>query len=298
MTLYQIELLISVADTGSISGAAEVWDLTQPTVSYQLQMLEQELSVALLRRKGRGMELTDAGRLVVEDGRKLVRLARAIPSRVTAADSLVEGEVTLGLSPVSPVSTHHFPNIYRQFHDAYPDVRVIVVEEASAEMVTSLQNHRIDLAIMSLPLLGGHVNIERLWDEELVVVGNPALDPTAPLQLTALSQEPWVIFRPGFGLARAVVSLCQTHGFDPKRAAEVSTMGAVVGFVAAGLGISMIPREVAIEEEAMHRVKILPLDTPVFRTMALVTPQESLGPTTKALAQAIRDYSKALGSRQ
>ena len=75
-------------------------------------------------------------------------------------------------------------------------------------------------------------------------------------------------------------------------------MGAVVGFVAAGLGISMIPREVAIEEEAMQRVKILPLDMPVFRTMALVTPQESLGPTTKALSRAIRDYSKALGSRQ
>ena len=75
-------------------------------------------------------------------------------------------------------------------------------------------------------------------------------------------------------------------------------MGAVIGFVAAGLGISMIPREVAIEEEAMQRVKILPLETPVFRTMALVTPQEPPGPTTKALAQAIREYSKALGSRQ
>lgn len=298
MTLYQIELLISVADTGSISGAAEAWDLTQPTVSYQLQMLEQELSVALLRRKGRGMELTDAGRLVVEDGRKLVRLARAIPNRVSAADRIVEGDVTLGLSPVSPVSTHHFPTIYRKFHDTYPDVRVTLVEEASAEMVTSLQNHRIDLAIMSLPLLGGRVNIERLWDEELVVVGNPALNPSRPLKLSALSQEPWVIFRPGFGLARAVVSLCQTHGFDPQRTAEVSTMGAVVGFVAAGLGISMIPREVAIEEEAMQRVKILPLDMPVFRTMALVTPQESLGPTTKALSRTIRDYSKALGSRQ
>ncbi len=298
MTLYQIELLITVADKGSISAAAEFWELTQPTVSYQLQMLEQELSVPLLERKGRGMELTEAGRVVVEDGRKLVRMARAIPNRVADADRLIEGDVTLGLSPVSPVSTHHFPAIYREFHRSYPEVRVTVVEAASAEMVTSLQNHQVDLAIMSLPLLGGRVNIEPLWDEELVVIGNPENVPSRTVALAELSGEPWVIFRPGFGLARAVVSLCQTHGFDPHRAAEVSTLGAVVGFVAAGLGISMIPREVAIEEEAMHRVKIIPLAPAVFRPIALITPQESLGPTTKALAHAILQYSQALTPRQ
>ncbi len=297
MTLYQIELLISVAETGSISAAADVWELTQPTVSYQLQLLEQELSVALLQRKGRGVELTEAGRLVVDDGRKLIRIARAIPNRVAEAGRLVEGDVTLGLSPVSPVSTHHFPSIYRDFHRHYPDVRVSVVEEASAEMVSSLQNHRIDLAIMSLPLLGGYVNIEPLWDEELVIIDNPERAVGDTVNLTALKDESWVIFRPGFGLARTVVSLCQTHGFDPHRAAEVSTLGAIVGFVAAGLGISMIPREVAIEEETMHRVKIIPLNPPVFRTMALVTPKEFLGPTTKALANAIVDYSARLGSR-
>lgn len=292
MTLYQLELLVSVADRGSISAAADFFGLTQPTVSHQIQLLEQELGRPLLRRRSRGMELTEAGKLVVNDGRQILQMAQAIPPRIQELDKVIEGPLTLGLSPVSPVSTHHFPAIYHMFHERFPGVQVSVIEEGSAELVARLHNSDVDVAIMSLPVLGSRVDITPLWREELVMIGAAAM-PHRTRSLTDFRDHPWILFRSGFGLSHTVISLCQSAGFDPKPAAEASTLGAVAGFVAAGLGVSIIPREAALEQEKSGRVHIIPLEPAIFRTLALITAMGAvLGPAARAMASTIREYSR------
>ncbi len=297
MTLRQLELLVIVADRGSISAAAAFSDLTQPTVSYQLQQLEQELGVRLLERKSRGMTLTEEGQLVVSDARNLLKIAHEIPVRLAHATGVVQGQVSLGLSPVSPVSTHHFPAFYRKFHQNFPGVMVSVVEEGSLPLIEQIHEGSVDLAIMSLPLLGGQVDISPLWQEELLVISSIEEPAGRPLDFKQLHDRSWVLFKPGFGLARAVRALCQNAGFDPKQAAEVSTLGAIVGFVAAGLGISMIPREAAVDEERAKRVKVIKLTSPIYRPMALVTSRHrALTPAAHALADVIKQYAKTLAA--
>ena len=295
MTLYQMKLLIMVDECGSISAAAQRLGITQPTASYQLQLLEQEVGVALLMRRSRGMELTRAGRLVVSDARDIFRMVDAIPQRLAVIEHLVEGPISLGLSPVSAASTNHFPEIYRVFHQQFPRVQVSVIEQESAAMVESLRRGEIDLGIMSLPLLGSGMEIRYLWREELVVVGPPDMVFSAPIDLKELNDYSWVLFRSGFGLARTIVSLCQNAGFDPRRAAEVSTMAAVIGFVSAGLGVSIIPREVGSEQALVNRIAIINTRTPMYRTVALVTVAEkSPGPVARALANEIIRYSRTV----
>jgi len=299
MTLYQMKLLIAVDEFGSISAAAQQLGITQPTASYQLQLLEQELGVALLTRRSRGMGLTKSGRLVVSDAHDIFQMVDAIPQRIAAIEQLVEGPVLLGLSPVSAAATNHFPKIYREFHQQFPRVQVSVVEQESAAMVDSLRRGEIDLAIMSLPLLGSGMEIRYLWREELVVVGAPDLVVQGPVELSELKKFSWILFRSGFGLSHTIISLCQNSGFDPQRAAEVSTMAAVIGFVSAGLGVSIVPREVAFEQVLVKRVSLIETRTPLYRTIALVTVAgKPLGPVSRALESGIVRYSHMLARDQ
>ncbi|MCL4351964.1 MAG: LysR family transcriptional regulator [Firmicutes bacterium] len=262
MTLHQLELLVSIADRGSVSSTADFFGLTQPTVTHQIQLLEKELGVNLVQRKSRGMDLTEAGRLVISDALPIIQMVRAIPVRIQQLNKVVEGSVTLGLSPVSPVSTYHFPPIYHEFHRRYPKVQVSVVEEGSRELVSLLHNNEVDLAIMSLPVLGSRVDIAPLWREDLVIIGNSQPSNKVSCRLQDFKNHPWILFRSGFGLTRTVKALCQSAGFDPKPAAEASTLGAVIGFVASGLGVSIVPREAALEHQQAGRVHIIPVEPP------------------------------------
>lgn len=290
MTLYQLELLISIADRGSISAAADFRGLSQPAVSHQIRLLEEELGVTLLLRKSRGMQLTEAGERVVDDGRQITEMVHAIPARAREVDQIVEGSLTLGLSPVSPVSTHHFPDIYQLFHQQYPRVKVAVAEGDSVDLVSRLHSREVDIAIMSLPILGTRINITPLWQEELVLVTNKAIP--RPGRLIDFRDHSWIVFHSGFGLRQTLVSLCQSAGFDPKLATEVPTMGSLIGFVASGLGISLIPREAAVEHAQKGRIHITPLDPREFRTIALVSSLNTpMKPATHALASVIREYS-------
>jgi LysR family hydrogen peroxide-inducible transcriptional activator len=293
MTLNQLELLISIADRGSVSAAADFFGLTQPTVSRHVQLLEEELGVELLQRKSRGMALTEAGELVVAEARPIIQRLRTIPVRVQELKDTVEGTVMLGLSPVSPVSTHHFPAIYQEFHQRYPKVTVSVIEEGSAELVANLHEHVVDLAIMSLPVLGSRVEITPLWREELVLIEAAGVEHPEQHKLEHFRDRPWILFRAGFGLASAVRALCQTAGFDPKAAAEGSSLSAVIGFVASGLGVSVVPREAALEHQRSGRVQIVDIEPPMARTMALVTSSDAvLNPAARAMADVIWAYSR------
>lgn len=294
MTLNQLELLVSIADRGSVSATADFFAITQPTVSHQIQQLEQELGTELLRRKSRGMDLTEAGQIVVDAARSIIKQTKAIPGLVQDLKGLVQGSVTLGLSPVSPVSTHHFPTIYQMFRNQYPEVSVSVMEEGSAELVEHLHDGRVDLAIMSLPVLGSRVDITPLWQEELVLIDAAnARSDDQPKSLAFFHDRPWILFRAGFGLTRTVSALCQTAGFDPKPAAEASSLSAVIGFVISGLGVSIVPREAALEHQHAGRVKILPITPRMSRIMALVTSSDAmLTPAGRSLAEVIWNYSR------
>lgn len=292
MTLYQLQLLIAVEDYGSISQAASQWDITQPTVSHQLQLLEQELGFPLLQRRSRGMVLTRAGTLVSSSAREILRLAEAIPQKLNAMQTVIHGAVSLGLSPVSAVSTNHFPAIYQSFHQKFPEVQISVIEQSSVPTIDALHHGTINVAIMSLPVLGSRVDIQPLWDEELVVIAPKDLDISHTVSLPDLQSLPWVLFRSTFGLARTVTAFCHNAGFDPRCVAQASSIGTIIGFVSAGMGISIIPRDVGVEYAQRQHLKIIPLNTPLTRRIALVSVSgKTLSPAAEALAQEILSYA-------
>lgn len=297
MTLHQLVLLIAVADHGSISGAATTLNMAQPTITYQIRALEQELGQPLLERQPRGVSLTSAGKIVVSEGRKVLEVIAGIPNKIEQRLAQVHGEVMLGMSPVTPFSTHHFPAVYRLFHEYYPGIKVTVIEERSEKMQEMIRKGQIDIAVLALPINGWKLNIEPLWKEKLVVIlpVGRSLEPS--YHIHSLKNEQFVMMRPEYSLAQRISAMAQHAGFLPKISVEVASLGALVGFVRAGMGISIVPRELAQSWESLGYVCVAELDPPQDRQLALVSSKNSpMNLEVSLFAKSLRAYAQEISS--
>ncbi|MCY0863612.1 MAG: LysR family transcriptional regulator [Sulfobacillus sp.] len=297
MTLKQLQFLVAVSNHGSLSGAADALGLSQPAITGQLQALERELGRTLFVRAARGVHLTAAGLTVLQRAQRILSEVSLIVEDMNAAGQQIRGTVTLGMSPLSPVSIAHFPTLYRKFHQNYPDVQVDVVEVGAATLADRVKKGQVDLALMPLPILATNLVFEPLWSEELVAIV-PHQDGRfgfPELPLSDLKDYPFVFMKPGFGLNHTVIRLTQDAGFVPQVVQEVSTIGAMIGFVAAGIGVAIVPREAIRQEDAVDRITVLSLTPPARRDFALVYRSwDDLSRVAQQLAKSILDYGRQL----
>jgi DNA-binding transcriptional LysR family regulator len=251
--LRHLRYFIAVAEEGHITRAAERLGMQQPPLSQQIKALERELDVQLFRRKPRGVELTDAGRALLNDGRAvLARLDQAFETtRRTARGE--QGRVCVG---ISRTSTYHslVPQVIRAFREAYPRVFLTVVEARNNELIEQLQGERIDVAFCRLPPTSPQALVTYTLLEEPMVVALPSGHRlarryrAASIPLKAFANETFVA-DPGGGLRGAAFAAFRAAGFTPHTGQEAPNTTSALNFVAAGLGISFVPA-------SLHRLRI------------------------------------------
>src|SRR6266704_1500515 len=168
MELRHLRYFIAVAEEGHITRAAERLGMQQPPLSQRIKAIERELDVQLFRRKARGVELTEAGRVFLDNARAmLTQNERAIEStRRTARGE--QGRLCVGVTPTGPF--HPFvPRVIRAFRQAYPLVSLTLEEHTSNELVEHLRNERVDVTfIRTRPADPQGLVFNPLLDEELV----------------------------------------------------------------------------------------------------------------------------------
>jgi DNA-binding transcriptional LysR family regulator len=248
MELRHLRYFIAVAEEGHVTRAAERLGMQQPPLSQQIKALERELNVQLFRRKPRGVELTDAGRALLDHARPIfAQLERATESAQRAARG-EQGEISLGIS-----STAHFcplvPRVVRAFRESFPQVLVRLREGGTGELIGQAQKGLVDVAFVRdvAPLEG--LAIHHLFDETMVAVlpSRHDLIRTRParsaIPLKALAGETFVFYRrpEGPGLTDVILAACQAAGFIPRFGQEALRPTSALNFVAAGHGISIVP---------------------------------------------------------
>jgi DNA-binding transcriptional LysR family regulator len=169
MELRHLRYFIAVAQEGHVTRAAERLGMQQPPLSQQIKLLERELDVQLLRRKGRGVELTEAGRVYFENACAIMdQLSHAAETtRRTARGE--QGRICVGITPTSPF--HPFlPRVIRAFRDAFPQVSLRLEERLGSELIEQLRNEQIDAAFIRTPLIDSEgLAVSRLLEEPLLV---------------------------------------------------------------------------------------------------------------------------------
>lgn len=250
MELRHLRYFVAVAEEGHVTRAAERLGMQQPPLSQQIQALERELAVQLFRRKPRGVDLTDAGRALLDDARAIlahVDHAFATTRRTARGE---QGRIAIGFTSSAPF--HPFvPRVIRAFREAYPLVALTLDESGTTELIDDLRSERVDAAFIRTPVADPMgIAINPLL-EEAMLVALPATHAlaadAAELPLAALAAETFIVYRrrSGPGLYDAIFGACHAAGFSPIVGQEAPRIVSTLNLVAAGLGIAVVPASLA-----------------------------------------------------
>ena len=245
MDLRRLRYLVTVAEEGHITRAAERLGIQQPPLTRQIRVLEEELGARLFERLPRGMRLTDAGRAVVDEAQAILERAARLPDLAARAARGERGRLAVGYT--SSGAFHPFvAQQIRAFRAAGPGVVLALAEDGTPELVRGLEEERLDAAfVRSGGTHGADLLVEPLLEEPMVAAV-PTGHPMARLkgvELAALAGETFVFYRrpTGPGLHDAILAACLRAGFSPTVGQEAPRMSSTLGLVAAGLGVSIVP---------------------------------------------------------
>jgi len=198
VTLQQLKYLLGIADSGlSITAAAERLYTSQPGISKQLKLLEQELGVQLFTRKGKSLiAITPAGRDVIGRARKILREVQNI--RSLAREMSGEQEGTLAIATTHTQARYVLPDVIREFRERYPKINLELHQGTSEQIAELVASNRVDFAIAT----GSVQQFPTLvvlpcyrWDRIVLVPrGHPLTKRTAPLDLAALAAFPLITY--------------------------------------------------------------------------------------------------------
>lgn len=170
MHLKELNYIVTLADEKSISRAADKLYMAQSSLSQFLQQYESELGVTLFVRTSKGIRLTAAGELFVDNARSILTHYRLVQNELADMAELKGGRVIFGISSFR--GKHMLPRIMKRFYEKYPQVRVDIIEANSMALEEHLVHGSIDLAIVALPLTRLDHEVEFLKRDEVVLVAN------------------------------------------------------------------------------------------------------------------------------
>ena len=158
MEMHQLRYFARVADLGNVTRAAEACHVSQPSLSQQISKLERELGQPLFERLGRGVRLTEAGKMFKRYSDQILSLTEDARTRVT--DDPDSGRITLAAIPT--IAPYYLPSLRTRFAKEAPKARVEIVEETTVNILRLLAEGEIDLAVLALPIQADHVHTKTL----------------------------------------------------------------------------------------------------------------------------------------
>jgi DNA-binding transcriptional LysR family regulator len=248
----RLRVLCEVARHGSFSAAAATLGYTQPAVSRQIATLEAEVGTVLIRRVPQGAVLTDAGRLLVDRGEQILGRLADVELELKALAGLEGGQ--LRLASFASAASSILPLAIADFRARYPAVEVNVMMADPAESLPRLRAGELDLAISHEPLSGGAyglggdqpvgLDLVHLFDDPMYValpLGHPLAD-EAEVGLAQFAGQPWMLATTNSCPdSRLFLRACHDAGFEPQIAFQNDDYPAILGFVAAGVGVALVP---------------------------------------------------------
>ncbi len=295
VTLRQLQVFAAVARGLSFSKAAAELHLTQPAVSMQIRQLEEGAGMPLFERIGRRVALTEAGRELLASASGMEELLRRADESLNALRGMHAGTLKLGA-----VSTAKYfaPALLAGFVREHPGVSVRFDVANREQMIRSLADNAIDLAVMGRPPGGMDVVAHPFAQHPLVVVASPAhpLARRRRIPLVRLEAEPFVIREPGSGTRTAMERVFRDHHTRYRATMEMSSNETIKQAVIAGLGVSFLSMHTLGLELAAGKLAILDVvGLPVMREWYVVHLREKrLAPVPAAFRAFLVERGAAI----
>lgn len=243
MELRHLHYFIAVAEELHFSRAAERLCISQPPLSQQIRDLEEELGVKLFERTKRHVQLTEAGKVFLE---RSYLLFAHLEQAIAATQQIGRGEVgQVAIGFVDSAMYTSLPEMLRAFRAQFPAVELRLQELTTAQQIQALYDKQIDVGIVRSAISEPGLSVEGLLHESLVLAlpENHPLSAQTQVSLSSLADEFFILFPAKLGplFYEQIIHSCEQAGFRPKVAQEAVQMQTIVGLVAAGLGIAIVP---------------------------------------------------------
>ena len=298
---HRLRVLREFAERGTIAATAAALGYTPSAVSQQLAALEREAGAVLLDRTARAAELTDAGRRLVDHAERILALIEAAESDLSAAGP--SGRVTVTAFPTAAVAFG--PALVRRVR-ANPGMSLLLRETQREEGLRLVRTGEADVALVAdwtgrLPSPDtGVLRFYPLVRDPLVLVvprGHPAADPSRPVDLDQLRDEPWLAAPPGEPSRQAVDRLLAGTGGMPPAPWEFEGLSTVLSLVARGIGIAALPRLTLSVGDHQRRVAVreLPGERPAREVYAAARASSVRRPSVAVILSALDAAAERLG---
>lgn len=292
LELQQLEQFVALARARNFTRAATELNLSQSALSRAIQRLEEQIGQPLFERKPREVVLTDLGELLLERAKEILNLVD--DTFLLLSDAGRHGRVRLGAIPT--IAPYFLPSLLRSFSTAHPDISILVQEDTTEHLLKRCSHGEIDLAILALPLLAKYLEIEPLFDEELLLVVSSGHELATAEEVTAetVERHPFVMLNEAHCLSDHVASYCRQQAVQPVTVERISQIATVQELVALDHGISILPEMARRFDTSDRRVYRSFTGEKPTRTIAMAwNPYRYQSKWTKALINHLRDSKPA-----
>src|SRR5579871_183625 len=260
MELRHLRYFVVVAEELNITRAAKLLQMAQPPLSQQMHQLEAELGVTLFHRSKRRIALTDAGQVFLEEARRSLVQAEHARRMAQRAQRSEIGRLVMGF--VSEATYDLLPSMLQAYRARFPQVEIVLREMTTMQQVQALQRGSIHLGMLRPPIPETGLSLQIVRQEPFIMVLPPTarIAPDERLPLSALSEEPFVLFPRAIspGVHDQVISLCNQAGFSPTIVQEATELHTILGLVAVGIGVSLLPASVRLLRSQGVVYRVLP----------------------------------------
>jgi DNA-binding transcriptional LysR family regulator len=299
MTLQQLEYFLAAIEQGSFSAAAESLHMAQPSLSEQVRKLEAELGVDLFARVGRGLKLTEAGHALRPHAERVLAEVDAARASVLEIRELSGGTAAFGT--FGGARYYFAVDLVADFERRYPNVRIRLVGQNSAEVVGLIHSGELEAGAVALPIDDTGLEVRPILRDELVYVSAEPARLKEPMTIERLADAPLILPQASWAIEdptrRQLAELAQRAGVRLETRIDVEGAEATLELAALGLGDTIIGRGLllALSKRLPKSLGWVPFAEPLYDTFAFVWRRGAhLSPATRALLSMAEERLTAL----
>ena len=249
MNMKQLQYVLLLADSGSFSAAAEELGISQPSLSQYVKKIENQIGMPLFERINGDVRLTDAGRIYVEYGRRILDMEHQMETRFSDISENKTGSVIIGTSPYR--SAGMMPEIAKQFRQKYPGMHLIIEEMVSSELISRMQKGAFDFCLTMLPVDEKFFSYEKITEEEMILAVPTGYDELKTIivpdrkypaiDVMDINGADFVMITESQVMQQALNNLCDKYDLNLKKAVVVKALEAQINMVRSGIGMAIVP---------------------------------------------------------
>ena len=240
-TLKQLQYLVALSEQLNFTRAAESCFVTQSTLSAGLKELERLLGTQLLERDRQTVLMTPIGAEVAERARAIVTASMDLAEHVAAAREPMTGLLRLGVIPT--IAPFLLPQCLRLLRERYPELRLALREDLTANLLSRMQDGQLDFALIALPYDTANLLVEPLFDDDLLVIGRKG-DPEMERETITVTQsltDRLLLLEEGHCLRDHILYACNASNRDSSSGMEATSLLTLVQMIESGFGVGLVP---------------------------------------------------------